>query len=227
MMNRFAIGLLVGPLLAGCAPDSTLSETKVKLAEANQKIAALEKELAEAKSSASGTKGSQELPKEGTPASPPQADAEASKTGPQWDYDVNEDLMSGSKRYTASLKSANTVSFGFPYGGEQHGTLTLRTVQGKGKDILFYIQRGQILCPSYQGCNVLVRFDDEKPMRFAANGPADHSSELIFLENYSKFTSKLKKAKRVRLSVDIYQNGAPAFEFDVSGFDPAKYQPKS
>lgn len=73
---------------------------------------------------------------------------------------------------------------------------------------------------------MLVRFDDEKPMRFAANGPADHSSELIFLENYSKFITKLKKAKRVRLSVDIYQNGAPAFEFDVSGFDPDKYQPK-
>ncbi len=226
MMNRFAIGLLVGPLLAGCAPDSTLSETKVKLAEANQKIAALEKELAEAKSAAPSAKATPELPKESVPASPPPVDDETSKTGPQWDYDVNEDLMSGSKRYTASLKSANTVSFGFPYGGEQHGTLTLRTVQGKGKDVLFYIQRGQILCPSYQGCNVLVRFDDEKPMRFAANGPADHSSELIFLENYSKFITKLKKAKRVRLSVDIYQNGAPAFEFDVSGFDPDKYHPK-
>lgn len=90
-MNRFAIGLLVGPLLAGCAPDSTLSETKVKLAEANQKIAALEKELAEAKSSAPSAKATPELPKESAPASPPPVEDETSKTGPQWDYDVNED----------------------------------------------------------------------------------------------------------------------------------------
>ena len=135
--------------------------------------------------------------------------------------------MSGKKRYTASVKSTNTVSLGFPYGGAQHGTLTLRIHEGKGKDVLFFIEQGQILCPSYNGCSAQVRFDDEKPIRFGANGPADHSSDIIFLENYGNFVSKLKKSKRVRLSVNIYQNGAPAFEFDISGFDPDRYQPKS
>jgi len=135
--------------------------------------------------------------------------------------------MSGGNRYTATVRSSNTVSFGFPYAGDQHGTLTLRTVQGKGKSVMFYIEKGQILCRSYDGCSAQVRFDDEKPVRFAANGPADHSSEIIFLEDYPRFLAKLKKAKRVRIAVDIYKNGAPAFEFDVSGFDAKRYLLKS
>lgn len=219
-MNKLACTLVIGFLITGCAPNSDLAETKVKLAAANAKIADLEAQLVRV-----------------TP-NPPKADnsvsqnsntpsVQSSLIGRQWEYDVAEDAMSGSKRYTATVKSSNTVSFGFPYTGAQHGTLTLRSQQGKGKDVLFYIERGQILCPSYEGCGVLVRFDDEKPMRFSATGPADHSSEIIFLSNYSNFVTKLKKAKRVRMAVEIYQNGAPAFEFDVNGFNPDKYQPKS
>lgn len=34
------------------------------------------------------------------------------------------------------------------------------------------------------------------------------------------------KSKRVRLSANIYQEGQPVFEFDVSGFDKNKYKPK-
>jgi hypothetical protein len=62
---------------------------------------------------------------------------------------------------------------------------------------------------------------------FSASGPADHSSTVIFLEDYSRFVAKLRKAKRVRLSVDIYHEGAPVFEFDVSGFDFDRYQTQS
>jgi len=224
-MKNLGTVLIAGALLSGCAPDSSSSKAKVELAEANKKISALEKELANARSAAAGPEMDKDRPAklDGSSGTPPQPDSEPA--GQQWKYDVSEDPMSGAKRYTATVRSSNTVSFGFPYSGTQHGTLTLRA-QGKGKDVLFYIEQGQILCPSYQGCIAQVRFDEEKPVRFSANGPADHSSETIFLANEGSFISKLKKAKRVRLAVEIYQNGAPAFEFDVSGFDPNKFQPK-
>ena len=70
--------------------------------------------------------------------------------------------------------------------------------------------------PPYIGCTVLVRFDDGEAIKFSVSSAADNSSETIFLNNYSKFVEKVKKAKLVRISVNIYQQGAPVFEFDVS-----------
>lgn len=147
--------------------------------------------------------------------------------GRQWQYDANEDAMTGKTQYTAIVESSNTVNFGFPYNGDQHGRLTMRIHPQHGKDVIFRIQKGQLLCPSYEGCNVQVRFDEGKPVRFAASGAADHSTEVVFINDYTGFISRLKKSKRVRVAVDIYQNGRPVFDFDVSGFDPKKYQPKS
>lgn len=92
--------------------------------------------------------------------------------------------------------------------------------------MIFAIERGQLLCPSYDGCTVLVRFDEQPAVRYSANGPADNSSEMLFLSNYGGFAEKLLKADRVRISAEIYQAGAPVFEFNVSGFDVKKYRPE-
>jgi len=76
------------------------------------------------------------------------------------------------------------------------------------KNILFMISLGQILCPSYEGCAVHIRFNDDKPMRSSATGSSNRSSEVIFIKNYARFMRKLNKAKHVRLSVHIYQQGS-------------------
>jgi hypothetical protein len=69
-----------------------------------------------------------------------------------------------------------------------------------------------------------VRFDDENPTSYSAAGSADNSTETIFIHNYSRFVEKMMRAKRVRISVNIYQEGAPVFDFDVSGFNAKKYK---
>jgi hypothetical protein len=127
--------------------------------------------------------------------------------------------------YVASVQSTNTVEFDFPYSGRQRATLMLRTHPRHGKDVIFNIERGQILCRSYQDCTILVRFDDQKAQNYSAVGAVDNSTETIFIRNYSRFLSSMQKAKTVRISVEIYHQGAPIFEFDVSGFDASKYQP--
>lgn len=142
-----------------------------------------------------------------------------------WHYTHRDDPMSTGKTHHAILSSSNTVNFDFPYQGVQHGTLTLRTHPKHGKDVIFNIDKGQILCPSYSSCKVRVRFDEANATLYNASGAADNSTETIFIRNYSQFVGKMMKAKRVRISMNIYQEGAPVFDFDVSGFNVKKYKP--
>ncbi len=158
-------------------------------------------------------------------APPTPAVVTAPLVGQQWWYNHDDDGMSRGKSHTARVVSVNTVDFGFPYGGEQHATLTLRTHPRFGRDVLFSIERGQLLCPSYDGCTVLVRFDDQAAQSFSANGPADNSTETLFISNYARFLAAMRKATRVRIAANVYQQGAPSFEFDVSGFSVASYVP--
>lgn len=145
--------------------------------------------------------------------------------GSQWNYREDKDPMGKGAAYFASVSSTNTVNFGFPYSGPQHGTLTLRTHPRYGKDVILSIERGQFLCTSFEACTVLVRFDDSAASNYSAIGAADNSTETVFIRGYSRFLSRMEKSKRVRISANVYQEGAPVFEFDVSGFDPHKYKP--
>ncbi len=156
-----------------------------------------------------------------TPAATQQATLPVS--GSQWTYGKDEDPMANGVSFGAMVKSTNTVEFGFPYAGPQHGTLTLRTHPRHGKDVILSIERGQFLCRSYEDCTILVRFDDQKAQKYSAVGASDGSTETIFIRNYSRFLASMQKAKTVRIAAEIYQQGSPAFEFDVSGFDPKKY----
>lgn len=142
----------------------------------------------------------------------------------QWRYSHDKDDMSNGVNHEAAIKSLNAVEFEFPYSGPQHATLLLRTHPRYGKNILLVIERGQFLCQSYEACIVLVRFDDEAAIHFDALSPDDNSTEAIFISNYSRFAQKMLKAKRVRIAANIHQEGAPVFEFEVSGFSQAQYK---
>lgn len=144
----------------------------------------------------------------------------------QWDYSQSSDPMGKGNSHSAAVVSSNTVDFGFPYAGAQRGTLVLRTDPRHGKDVIFHIERGQILCHAYQTCSALVRFDDEQAIKFNAVGAADNSSKTIFLSGHDRFVEKVSKAKRVRLSTTVYQQGSPVFEFEVGGFEKDRYRPK-
>lgn len=159
-------------------------------------------------------------------ASTPESTPEPLAAGAQWIYSQSEDPMSKGITYHAQVLSTNTVNFDFPYAGSQHARLTLRDDPRYGKDLIFNIEKGQILCNSYEDCTVLVRFDDDKATNYSAIGAADNSTETIFIRNYGRFVEKMLNAKRVRISMNIYQEGAPIFEFDVSDFDRNKFRPK-
>lgn len=202
---------------------------KKELDKANEKIAELQSQL-ELERSKNNTSENPATPvPEAIPTTTPEAkiEPETITTGTQWEYTQNEDKMSGGTTFHAHTLSTNTVDFDSPYSGEQHATLLLRDSSRQGKDVIFQIERGQILCNSYEDCSVLVRFDNEKATNYSAIGAADNSTETIFIRNYGKFVEKLLRAKLVRISTNIYQQGAPVFEFNVSDFDKNRYKPKN
>jgi hypothetical protein len=152
------------------------------------------------------------------------AAAEVQALADKWTYRIDEDPMTSRKSRYASIESENTVEFGFPYEGSQHSTLMLREHPTFGHDVIFSIERGQLLCRSYEDCQIRVRFDDGKPERWNAVGPSDNSSTSVFIRNQARFAQKLRAAKVVRLQVPIYQQGEPMFEFQVGGFDYSRYK---
>ncbi|MHC1658247.1 zinc ribbon domain-containing protein [Stenotrophomonas riyadhensis] len=139
--------------------------------------------------------------------------------GKQWRYWSNEDAMTGKASVGADVLSSNTHNFDFPYAGPQHATLTLRRHPQHGSDVLVRIEKGQLQCSSYRGCNVLVRFGDAPPRTYRAVGPSDNSSETLFIEGFADFQKRMEAVNVVRIQADVFRQGSPAWEFDVSGFD--------
>lgn len=136
---------------------------------------------------------------------------------PKWSYRSSDDPMSSKSIKFAEVPSENIVDFDFPYSGKQVGKLIIRQHPAHGTEVMFMIEKGQILCNSYAGCNVQVRFDEKKAEKWKALGPADHSNKVLFIQNEKAFIRKLLSSKTIRVQVPFYQEGEPVFEFYVSG----------
>lgn len=214
-------------LASGCSQKSEINEANKRIAELESQLASERgKNLAISNPLTASSPASSPEPVSSPAPSKTVTAPESTQLGNQWSYHASEDKMTGGTTYYASVDSTNTVNFSSPYSGEQHARLSLRTDPKYGKDIIFSIEKGQMLCRSYEDCSILIRFDNEKPINYSGVGPADNSSDTVFIRNYNRFAEKIQKAKIVRLSTNIYQEGAPVFEFDVSGFNQEKYKPK-
>lgn len=134
----------------------------------------------------------------------------------QWRYDDNTvDKMSGKTAHYAVLVSDNSLNLDRPYQGENRGQITVRKHPQYGTDVLIGIDKGQILCRSYDPCLVTIKFDNGKPAQFSAVSPADHSSETVFLENSKRFIAQARKATRILVQFDVYRGGRPVLEFST------------
>ncbi len=134
-----------------------------------------------------------------------------------WSYHADEMPMGGMMKF-AFIDSSNVLQFKFPYHGPQRGRLVLRETNGK-VETLMLIERGQILCNSWSPCNVNIRLDDEPTRQYEAVGPADHSSQSIFIES-DALPEKIAQAKKVRIQFTVFQEGDPILEFNTSNFNP-------
>jgi hypothetical protein len=145
-------------------------------------------------------------------------DVPAVDSTPHWTYRSETDDMLKKPIRFASVKSINELRFGFPYQGSQHATLTLRIHPRFGKNAMFSIERGQFLC-GVENCAVLIKFDDGNPQRFTVGEPSDHSTTTLFIENYDRFLASARKAKKVYIAAEFYQEGNNVLDFDTTGLN--------
>lgn len=151
------------------------------------------------------------------PASPSAATEPAAPAN--WDYSTDVDKVRGGTSYFAKTTSTNSIHQSFPYDSSTTMTMTLRKSPAYGTDVILTISSGQMMCPSYDGCSGTVRFDNGAAQRIEFNGPADNSSDTVFVVGAKSFIAKLKNAKHVVIEKTLYEAGNPQFEFDVSGLN--------
>jgi hypothetical protein len=138
-------------------------------------------------------------------------------TTSHWSYSEDEDKVRGGTTYYASTTSTNSIAQDPPYDSDTTMRLTVRKSPAYGTDVILTISSGQMMCPSFEGCSGTVRFDNGPAQHIRFNGPADDSSDTVFVTGAKSFIAKLKSAKKVTIEKTLYQAGNPQFEFDVQG----------
>lgn len=133
-----------------------------------------------------------------------------------WQYLAQEDKMTGKPSKRAYLESNNTLALDFPYNGRNHGILQVRKDPKHGTNVLVRVEKGQILCRSYEPCTISVRFDSAQPVRFSGVGSGDHDSKIVFFNSEPKFIAAAKKAKKILIQLTMYQAGEQVLEFQSS-----------
>lgn len=151
-------------------------------------------------------------------AAPSEAAAEtAVASADPWTYSEVEDPMSDAKGKIACTIASNQVRLDFPY-GEVGGQLCVRRSPRHGLDVFVtLLGDGQILCHSYENCTVNIRYDEAPSRAKSAIGPADNSSNAVFLRGEAGMVAELKAAKRFRIELPFYEAGNQTLEFDVAG----------
>jgi len=156
-----------------------------------------------------------------TPLATPSTPAVVSSAATtQWAYSEHADEMGRGTTKLAQVVSSNTVRFGFPYEGEIHAAIQLRKSPKYGQDVMLRVARGQFVS-SYTKNFVTVRFDDGELAKFAIREPEDGTTGLLFIrpDDAEFFIRLLRRAIRVKIEADFYQEGPRVFEFDVHGLD--------
>lgn len=204
--------------LAACGEVMEHTQHKITNKEWLAKKAAADKAAAEkkAKDDAAWAKAKQEQKEKAARIA-----AEREARG-EWTYSGYTDDATGKRAKTASLTSKNSMNFDFPYSGTQYGTFTVRNHPRFGVDAYLSIRKGQLLCNSYRNANVLVRFDNGPANRYSCGSPADHSSETVFIHNVAGLEARMKTAKKMFITVSVYQEGSRTWEFNVKSYDRSK-----
>lgn len=134
-----------------------------------------------------------------------------------WTYSEDEDKLTSKKTYYASTEATELLNFDFPYDGGTTATLYVRTKSGL-TDVFVKFSKAQLIIDSYDGSNFRVRFDKKPASTYMFTGASDHSSDITFLQNSTRFIKNLKASKKVIIELEFYKEGFRAIEFNVEGF---------
>lgn len=132
-------------------------------------------------------------------------------------------MSDGVVRYAVS-QSLNSHNLGFPY-NKVSAQLVLRRHPRYGDDLMLITSGGQLLCHS--PCSALLKLDGNAPFSLDAKGPADGSSQTLFLQAYRQIIDEITRAKKLRIEVLFFTAGPRIFTFDLSGFKSKSFDPEA
>lgn len=138
---------------------------------------------------------------------------EASLVKSSWDISEEVDEMHDAKKYYASLVSTNTIKQDFPY-GKTKANICIRKTKKYGTDVMIRINSGQIHGSEYNGENyVEVKFDNKPAKKYTFAEEASGSSEVVFINKTKDFIDNCKKAKDIKITIPLFQEGRQLFKF--------------
>jgi hypothetical protein len=125
--------------------------------------------------------------------------------------------MRGSTDSYATLESVNGLGFGFPYNrGKSWGGIRLQRTAGSGVRALLTITQGQFVC-GVDGCSVPVKFDEGPIEALWCSGTADGDTTALFVGDPKQFISRIRRAHRVIVEPQFFQEGSRQLEFMPRG----------
>lgn len=132
-----------------------------------------------------------------------------------WRYEDDKDPMTDKLTRWACTTSTNQAHLTPPYSSVS-ARLCLRQSPRYGLDAIVQLNGdGQILCRSYDGCTVKIRFGDGALQSFSGNSSADGSSNVVFIANAARFAAAVKSAPTTKVQLTFYQAGDQVLEFDT------------
>lgn len=135
-----------------------------------------------------------------------------------WNYSESEDKMGRGKIKSATVMSLNKIEFGFPYQSPQRAALQLRKHPEHGNDVILSIEKGQFIC-GIRSCSVQVKFGEGKAVKYPASGPADNSSTILFIGDFTNFVTNTKKSEKIYIEAQFFQEGNRVFEFETANLN--------
>lgn len=136
-------------------------------------------------------------------------------TGTTWSYRDQPDPMTDKLTRWACTTSTNRAMLDRPY-EPVSADLCLRQSPRYGLDAIVQLNgAGQILCRSYDGCTLKIRFGDGAQQSFSGASAADGSSNVVFISNASRFITAVKSAPATKIQLTFYRAGDQVLEFNT------------
>lgn len=134
-----------------------------------------------------------------------------------WVYKAHTDRMTDIISRFAEISSVNSGNPGPSNGREVSVTLRVaKSSTGLATYGTFSVVNGRFDCRPPYGCEVKIRFDNEKHMVIQTSLLSTSllsTSELVFFD--SAFEESASKAKRILVEVKLYAEGVRVFEFQT------------
>lgn len=136
---------------------------------------------------------------------------------PKWEYSNTEDKMTSKITHIATIESNDQLDLKFPYEGGVAAYIKLRKMRNE-TNVILQISKGQFNS-GVDGESIKVRFDNRKPETYSCERAGDGDATVLFINSESRFIAMLKKAKKLLIEAEFFNNGNQIMEFNVSGLE--------